>query len=242
MNCIVCSDDKYKTVLAKDGFELVKCENDGHIFLLNPPEIKELTKYYDKTYFKGKKGYRTNQTNQENNQKKISRAKRRAEKITQKSTGNRLLDVGCGLDIFLETINKHSWFDGFGVDISEYVKQGRKNVWIGDFNDYPAKGFDIITMFSYLEHTINPIKSLNTAYNKLKENGKLVISLPNINGLPCQIMGASWRGYSFPEHIHFFNKDNLYTILDRAGFEPIKPKFSENNFFRDTNYFYAKKK
>ncbi|MDH4198806.1 MAG: class I SAM-dependent methyltransferase [Spirochaetia bacterium] len=230
----------------KNGYGLVKCKNDGHIYVENPPVGKQLTDIYSLEYFEGSAavGYRHNVFTA--SAKQLSRSERRVQKLKRFFQSGRVLDVGSGPGFFVKAASRY--FEANGCDISQAAADfAKKNlqvdIWVGDFVDYPdaKNSLECITMFSQLEHTIHPEENLKKAAKLLVPEGLLIISLPNINGLPRYVQGRFWRGFSIPEHLHFFNRKNLEIVLNNAGFLLLKHKYSENNFFRDTNYFYAKK-
>ena len=246
-NCVICGENRVKRLFMKNGYSLVKCENDGHKYISNPPNIEELTKLYSSQYFEGSSlsGYKHNIF--EDSKTQLKRAAKRLDKLKKFMKFGKVLDVGCGPGFFVAMSNED--FQIGGVDISraaqEYAESsfGAK-IWLGDFLGYPAceESYDVVTMFSHLEHTINPRKDLEKAREILNPSGLLVLSLPNIDGIPRLLQGKLWRGFSFPEHLHFFNRRNLSQLLQETGFYPVKSSYAENNVFRDTNYFYARKR
>lgn len=225
----------------------MKCKNDDHIYIDNPPDEETLLKIYSQQYFEGTAnvGYRSNVF--KNMGSHLKRSKRRVEKVKKFHQKGTILDVGCGPAYFLSCLPES--FDVYGADISQAaadfaMEQFNIKIWVGDFLKLPdyKSFFNAVTMFSQLEHTVNPRKTLEKVNEILKNGGLLLLSLPNINGIPRYVMGKNWRGFSIPEHLHFFNEKNLGRILEETGFIMLKSNFSENNFTRDTNYFYAKKR
>jgi SAM-dependent methyltransferase len=64
---------------------------------------------------------------------------------------------------------------------------------IGDIEDldlarsFSAKSFDVITIFEVLEHIDKTDNCLQTASSLLKDNGVLLIAIPNLSSLFCRI-------------------------------------------------------
>ena len=55
--CIICNSDKFKVVIKKRGFVMVKCSNCELVFTYPPPVEKELAEFYQQTYQVNLDGY-----------------------------------------------------------------------------------------------------------------------------------------------------------------------------------------
>ncbi|MBW2973502.1 class I SAM-dependent methyltransferase [Candidatus Woesearchaeota archaeon] len=246
-NCIICDKDISMYLFEKNGYQVVKCLGDGHLYVANPPDIAALSDLYSKEYFEGtaKVGYRSNVFL--NKQKQAQKASRKLARLQQLNNIRQVLDVGCGPGYFVKAAGD-AGLDVSGCDISQAAADFAKDelsvdVVVGDFLEFEhTRFFDAITMFSYLEHTIDPRAHLDKAYKLLRHDGLLLLSVPNTEGLVRGIMGPRWRGFSVPEHLHFFNQQNLSKLVRDAGFSDLRSRYVDNNFLRDTVYFYARKK
>lgn len=77
----------------------------------------------------------------------------------------------------------------------------------------PEESFSNIIASHILEHCIDPIATLHNWKNYLKDNGRLIITVPNervTHGIPLN-----------PEHCHAYNKDSLSNLLHAVGFKEI---------------------
>jgi SAM-dependent methyltransferase len=96
----------------------------------------------------------------------------------------RLLDVGCGRGLFLQLMQARGW-EVFGLDISsvqvrEARTAGLANISLGTVEEYPEGAlFDLITLWSVLEHVPQPARSLAACARLLSPGGLLVIAVPN---------------------------------------------------------------
>ena len=247
INCIICDKDLSMYLFEKNGHKIVKCLGDGHLYVANPPDNAALSDLYSKEYFEGtaKVGYRSNVFL--NKQKQAQKASRKLVRLQQLNNIQRVLDVGCGPGYFVKAASD-AGLDVTGCDISQAAVDFAKDefgvdVVAGDFLEFPHNGFfDAITMFSYLEHTINPRAHLDKARKLLRQDGLLLLAVPNTEGLVRCVMGSRWRGFSVPEHLHFFNQQNLDKLVRAAGFSSLRSRYVDNHFLRDTVYFYARKR
>lgn len=120
---------------------------------------------------------------------------KRAEIIFQcieKYKPKRILDAGCGRGFYLYGINSYKFVKEIhGIDINEkYLKIAKninqdKRVKIKKSNiyklPYENNSFDLIICSEVLEHLKDDKKALKELHRVLKPNGKLIITVPNLN-------------------------------------------------------------
>ncbi len=140
--------------------------------------------------------------------------------------GRFLLDAGCGDGRFCYELRNDN-IKLVGVDYSEraivYARAFNPNAqfFVGDLKEIniPYK-FDYITLIETLEHIIPkqiPLL-LHSLSNLLKDNGKLIITVPSVN-LPL-----------VEKHYQHFSEENLKEVLE-CDFEVVKIfGYSSQNF------------
>src|SRR5205807_1356287 len=77
---------------------------------------------------------------------------------------------------------------------------------------------DVITMWHALEHVHQPRKVLQAAYELLTPGGKLVVAVPNIEGVAFHWFGPHWFGLDLPRHLTHFGPATLREMLQCSGF------------------------
>ncbi len=101
--------------------------------------------------------------------------------------------------------------------------------------DFEPEEFDCIIAADVLEHTKDPEKNLNYLKNFLKENGWLLISLPNIRYIVpvLKILGNKFEyeesGVLDRTHLRFFTLHTMEKFLHDCGFEIVKRTSNRNN-------------
>lgn len=103
------------------------------------------------------------------------------------SSGLRVLDVGCGSGLLGEKVKAKGNYVT-GIDISrvaiEIAKEKIDEAILLDIEEelpsLPPRSFDVITFSDILEHLYNPLKVLSEYKMLLKENGYIIISVPNV--------------------------------------------------------------
>ena len=127
---------------------------------------------------------------------------------------------------------------------------------------YKKKEFDLIIFRNLFEHIYDYKKFLNNVNYSLKDDGHIFIDVPNIK----EIIKAGSFGVFFHQHISYFSKNTITSILNSYGFKvkkifegnpnlfiyakknPIRNKFikkNNDNFFLKKNIkksYYTKKK
>lgn len=150
----------------------------------------------------------------------------------------RLLDVGCANGGSLRNIPAE--FAPFGVEISpvlaqqanEYCKDRGGEVVAADSVSgiayFPDDYFDVILMRSYLEHEIQPLEVLKQAQGKLKDDGKVIIKVPNYGSINRRARGIGWPGFRFPDHVNYFTPETLAKMVEKSGLKLYQFNFIDH--------------
>jgi len=143
------------------------------------------------------------------------------------------LDVGFGNGSLLITASKYG-FKPIGVDLRlENVKRLRMLGIQAYQSSLDQLNLDelcsIISMADVLEHVPYPKVYLKKTFKLLKDDGILLISMPDTESI-------SWKSlelrninpyWSEIEHYHNFSKSRLYSLLKECGFIPINYHISK---------------
>ena len=112
----------------------------------------------------------------------LSRADSVIKDIEKYHNDGLILDIGCGDSYFdnrllNSSINVKKLY-GIDINLPDGFKKGNYIV-VNDYNKLKNKTFDTIIILDVLEHIENDIDFLsNTIYPLLKDNGKLIITVP----------------------------------------------------------------
>jgi SAM-dependent methyltransferase len=158
----------------------------------------------------------------------LDRAKRRiVERVTPLTPSSAVLDVGCGAGGFLAHVHERTGATVAGVDFVDLsTHPGLRGVEFhhGLFYEQAvgASRFDVVTMWHFLEHDYDPVRSLASARQALKPGGHLVVEVPRLDSLSFRMFGHRWPGLQAPQHTVLYDKATLITMMERAGFEVVE--------------------
>ncbi|MDQ0748556.1 SAM-dependent methyltransferase [Streptomyces africanus] len=140
------------------------------------------------------------------------------------------LDVGAGHGHFC-LVAQDVWPQTVfhGLDRSDAVEQAEKYGWVhrGHRGDFPGlaeslgAAYDVVSMFHYLEHTLDPRAELEAARGVLKPGGHLVIEVPDPQSSLSQLLGRHWIPWMQPQHVHLMPFANLRQALLERGFTTV---------------------
>ena len=155
--------------------------------------------------------------------------------IIQFTGEGRLLDIGGGNGRYLFVLQKLGW-QTYGIEpnsvSSGYARDELQlNVETGDLLNYKCEGkfFDVITMWHSLEHLYEPIPTLKEVKRVLKDDGLLVIAIPNIDSFAAKVFKENWYQLEVPIHLIAFSPDSITRMLDSAGFNVKKIYYDRRN-------------
>lgn len=139
----------------------------------------------------------------------------------------KILDIGCGLGLFLYVAKKRDW-ETSGVEISKFVSNFAKNklklnvINSDNLDAFQDNFFDVIMVNHVLEHIENPLLILKQIKKKLNINGILFIGVPNINGIYLRFQKENWPSLQPSTHIFQFTPKTIKLLLKKVSFKPIK--------------------
>ena len=223
--CPFCESENTKSYLklkdyflSQEDFEILECDDCKLLFTTPRPDASVIGNYYKSedylSHNEHKKGlvpWIYNQVKKVNIQNKY--------KIACKGfTEAKLLDFGCGVGDFLHYAQQNGC-EITGCDMSEDARKyaseklGKTIVSPDEIFALPHSTFDVITMWHVLEHIDNLKFQTEQLHRLLKDNGRLVIAVPNYMSYDAQYYKDKWAAYDVPRHLNHFHKESLQNIF-----------------------------
>lgn len=236
--CPVCGSHEVLPFLSsedwlttKEVFQIQKCNICGFAFTQDFPVEEEIGKYYDAPEYI---------SHSDTNKGIINTLYHWARKISLNSKSKlitkysvikkgKLLDVGAGTGYFLNRMKEQKWIVT-GIEKSESARQYAKKKFDIDCQDseylyeIPGETKDVITLWHVLEH-LEPLNSVMEHLHKiLKDDGTLIIALPNKYSFDAAHYKECWAAYDVPRHLWHFSPADFRHLANRHHFEVIETK------------------
>jgi len=238
MNCPVCNDSNPQLVLESQDFSLTQtsfsilhCSKCTFRFTSPVPSQDEIGQYYKFieyiSHTDTKEGWM-------NRLYHFVRARTLAQKtnwIQSLFTGHKghLLDIGAGTGAFAHAMQQKGWkVTGLEPDAvtrdKAYENYKLKLQSTDTIFDLPVNEFEVITMWHVLEHVHALKPYLNQCFKSLKNNGKLIIAVPNYTSFDARYYKKYWAAYDLPRHLYHFSPKAMTILLNEMGFEIVALK------------------
>lgn len=234
MTCLLCAasfDADANVRWVKYGFPIVQCPSCAFLFRRDLPTQADLDAIYGVSYFKeSPTGSGTGYLDYVGDAELHRRAARRRLTLIERTSPGRgrLLDVGSAAGFFVAEARARGW-NASGVDVSEaMVRWGREQLDVplelgvlsSTVNRLPSS-LDAVTMWDYIEHSIDPVGEVREAHRLLKPGGVLALSTGDAASLVARLSGARWHLLVAEYHNYFFTASTLSRLLEDNGFEIV---------------------
>ena len=234
VNCNLCGSDDYNVKYIKDGYNIVQCNVCEMVYInprLSPQAISDL---YHEDYFHGKGFDKSIEYKEEferlSKQTELSdwdvAAIKELLKTETSDSKPNLLDIGCGMGLFLWKA-KNAGFNVEGIELSSYaadfvesldIKIIGKSIYDTTLKE---ESYDAIVMKEVIEHLPNPRLALEKIYKALKKGGLLFMTTGNYGSPERKLKGKNWF-YFMPEgHIYIFSNRSMKKYLNEIGFSNV---------------------
>ena len=205
-----------------------RCQGCGFVFTSPRMSAKKLEEYYTKNYrLEGLPVPKSIEEFLSESYKEIWFSKERdLNLILSAKTSGRILDVGCASGTLL-WLAKQKGFEVKGVEVGRGPAEFARNVlgidvFCGQLEDenFGEREFDIVTMIHALEHVPHPRQMLRGIYKILKDDGVLIVVVPNFASWSSEKNGASWKWLQPENHYSHFTPETIAEMVEREGFVP----------------------
>ena len=225
--CLLCRGKEHAVVFTEFGTDILRCRGCGHIFsshIADPhddgfwgDEVVTPDPYWSVARRPMYEDFR--------------------RQFVEGCSGS-LLDMGCGLGFFVESIARCQGWNAYGCEISPAAvrhardKLGLSNILCSPLDevDLPPSSFDVITLWDVLDHLPEPDGMLQKCHSLLKEGGICFIRTPNIKtqllrARANKLLRGMRPGVTYLEatgHAHHYSATTSRVLLQRNGFKETK--------------------
>jgi glycosyltransferase involved in cell wall biosynthesis len=147
-----------------------------------------------------------------------------------------VLDIGCGEGTFAAELAKNG-NRTVGVDavpgssvspaLDEFFRLDLESGLEPLLQTLGSRRFDYVLMLDILEHLRCPERILSQAADALRDNGRIIVSLPNVANIAVRLMllfgrfNYTERGILDRTHLRFYTHKTARQMLEQAGYEIV---------------------
>ena len=229
MSCIICGENQFNHYLdckdhflSKQLFTIVECAGCGFRFINPRPTASELGKYYKSENYISHSGTRKGVINKIYLLARKFTLARKYNIVQALKPMGSILDIGCGSGELLQLFHKKGW-KTVGIEPDDVVRKTAISRYALDIREeislktIPDGSFDVITMWHVLEHVPDLTGRVKEIKRLLKNDGILIVAVPNSNSGDAKIYGKHWAAYDVPRHLWHFTKDSIAMLFRNHG-------------------------
>ena len=225
--CLLCGERRIKPlntfVLNGARFYTVRCLSDGMMWLDPQPTIEFYRHLYAEHYhLAGQDDPLLEQATLDvhtDTERLRQAAVLRLDEIHEFAAPGRFLEVGFGGGYTLMEAKARGW-DVLGLEVApscvDEMKARGISAVCASLTEYdgPCEAFDVVAMYSVIEHVHDPAAYLRQAFRLLNPTGILVLRLPDTpdEGPPASLIA----------HLYHFNQATIAEFLLRHHFKVLR--------------------
>jgi 2-polyprenyl-3-methyl-5-hydroxy-6-metoxy-1,4-benzoquinol methylase len=230
-NCPVCNSSIFTDYLevedyflSHEVFSLQKCNSCGFVFTNPRPLENDLSRYYQSEEYISHSSSSESITDKIYYSVRNYAIKKKFNLINKHFKSCKILDIGCGTGEFLNYFKAKGW-DTTGIEPNETArktaieKYGLKVHLENQLDKFKKSSFEVITMWHVLEHVPDLNFRIEQLKSLIKENGVLIIAVPNIDSKDSKTYGKYWAALDVPRHLYHFNQSTIKKLFEKFGFE-----------------------
>ena len=230
-NCPVCNSSTFSDFLevedyflSHEVFSLKRCNTCGFVLTNPSPNENNLGLYYQSEEYISHSSSTVSITDKIYYSIRNYTIKQKFKLINKHFKGGMILDIGCGTGEFLNYFKTKGW-NTTGIEPNETareiaIKKHGLDVHLeAQLDKLKRSSFEVITMWHVLEHVPDLSSRIEQLNSLIKENGILIIAVPNIVSKDAKTYGKFWAALDVPRHLYHFNQSTIKKLFEKFGFE-----------------------
>jgi len=229
-SCPICSKSTFSPFLeckdytvSLDTFSIVKCGNCDFAFTNPIPEDSKIGSYYESEKYISHSNTSKGIVNRLYQLVRNYTLKKKINLLQSLSGNKDLLDIGSGTGEFINQAQDYN-FKVKGIEPSETArKKGEENYGLlaneeKAINRFSDQKFGFITMWHVLEHVYHLNDRIAEIYRILKDDGYVIIAVPNHTSYDAKHYKEFWAAYDLPRHLYHFSPNTIEKLFQKHHF------------------------
>lgn len=233
-SCPICDNASFSPFLnaidytvSRETFSIVSCDKCGFHFTNPIPTIDKIGDYYKSESYVSHSSSKKGIINKLYQRVRKYTLKKKLSLVTRLGKGKSILDIGAGTGHFLNVCQQAGW-NALGLepdaDARAFAKKefGVELQSTDALHQLPTKSKDVITMWHVLEHVYELRKDVAQIVNVLKDDGVLVVAVPNRNSFDATYYKEFWAAYDLPIHLYHFVPEDIKSLFGQFEMEVVE--------------------
>ena len=236
--CALCGQKKFSQkffcedyLVSHEVFSVCCCDACRFTFTQDIPSRDEIARYYESSEYISHSDTKKGLINLAYHLVRKKMIRRKVKLIGKRYKDGYLLDIGCGTGYFAGAMMAQEGWEVIGIEPSEVAAEIARDKFGMDIRpsealfELPEKTFNAITLWHVLEHLSDLNQSMARFFQLLKDNGTLIVAVPNVDSYDAKKYRQYWAGYDVPRHVWHFSPDTFSRLAEKHGFRVtgIKP-------------------
>lgn len=230
-NCPVCSSEKNSLFIScldhtvtKNNFHVIECLDCSFKYTNPRPSRHNIDEYYQSEDYISHSNSNKGLINKVYRYVRNITISKKLSLINKYVSRGTLLDIGCGTGEFLSYCAKRGWTTlGIepGVDARKLAAENHNlNVYDESYiKNIATASYNVITMWHVLEHVHELNERIIELKRIIKEDGIIVIAVPNHTSYDAKHYKEYWAAYDLPRHLYHFSPKTINLLFQKHGFK-----------------------
>lgn len=145
---------------------------------------------------------------------------------------SRILDVGCGAGILLNSLYNIGFHNSLGIDpFNTQDIQYPNGLRIEKRDIFSEQGeWDVIMFHHSFEHLPEQQQTLEKTFEQLAPGGTVLLRVPTVSSYAWQHYGVNWSQLDAPRHLFLHSTESVQTLAEQTGFTVDDVVYDSNAF------------
>ncbi len=232
--CIACGSSRFETLVnsqdfcvTQEAFDVSRCASCGFAYTVNAPSQDQIGRYYAHEDYVSHTDTNEGLFFRMYHKVREYMLGRKKAYMENHAKVKRVFDIGAGTGYFVSYL-RSCGIHAVGFEPDSNARQQAKKKFDLDLIDdidvvlQEADSFDAVTLWHVLEH-VHDLKGYFKKFNLLlKDDGLLVIAVPNYTSFDAQFYRKYWAAYDLPKHLWHFSPNSIQLLAKSESFQLIK--------------------